>query len=147
MNNHLAPFKAFQAQCHNHLAENDPSLAAQTHYGVAGLMTGRRAGEGSRFGHRSPSLHPSPLSLQPHSCLCLRLKVKGGAHVHGDRCRVCSVDGATVPGMWAGSQSVVLPRFCCLLYKAVRSNEGATHKQQRRKHPQPLLACARMYML
>lgn len=38
--------------------------------------------------------------------------------------RVCSVDGETVPGMSVGSQWVVLPRYSCLFYKAVRSNEG-----------------------
>lgn len=37
---------------------------------------------------------------------------------------VCSVDRETVPGMSVGSQWLVLPRYSCLFYKAVRSNEG-----------------------
>lgn len=149
MNNHFAPFKPSQALCHYHLAENNPSLPPRLHYIVTGLMTASSVLAGFMF-RPSP---PFSLSQSALTSFCarsrLRLNVKAITHVHGGKCKVCSVDGETVPGMSVGSQWVVLPRYSCLFYKAVRSNEGLhtnthsdtqtppTHTQQRRKQARP----------
>lgn len=90
--------------------------------------------QGSCFGH-----HPCFLSLPVctahltsfcvHVCvtmsmplLMITVRVRD-VHVCVRACACCA-DKETVPGMSNGSQLVVLPRFLCLFYKAVRSNEG-----------------------
>lgn len=90
--------------------------------------------QGSCFGH-----HPCFLSLPVctahltsfcvHVCvtmsmplLMITVRVRD-VHVCVRACACCA-DKETVPGMSIGSQLVVLPRFLCLFYKAVRSNEG-----------------------
>lgn len=146
MNNHFAPFKPFQSPCHNHLAKEKRSITpSRPHYTVSGLMTASSVLAGFMF-------RPSPMFLLLHRLtgwfLCLFISTSvSQCQSHCSRSwwytwsvRVCSVDGETVPGMSVGSQWVVLPRYSCLFYKAVRSNEGlhTNHLQQRRKHARPL---------
>lgn len=130
MNNHFAPFKPFQSPCHNHLAKEKRSITpSRPHYTVSGLMTASSVLAGFMF-------RPSPMFLLLHRltgwflCLFISMSVSQ-CQSHCSRSwwytwsvRVCSVDGETVPGMSVGSQWVVLPRYSCLFYKAVRSNEG-----------------------
>lgn len=86
--------------------------------------------QGSCFGH-----HPCFLSLPVctahltsfcvHVCVTMSMPLLMiTVRVRDVRVCACCADKETVPGMSNGSQLVVLPRFLCLFYKAVRSNEG-----------------------